>query len=524
MKKFVRTGAMFIALTLLFSGCVGPTKESGGTNHKKGEFTISDKLLPLTIHMHFFNYCVFDDEWPIFKEAERLTNVSLKGTASESISDSSQAFSTMIAGGKLADIIHYSMPAELLKIGAQGALIPLEDLIKKHAPNIEKFFNDYPEARMSATAADGHIYFIPGTMGGEPNQTLPSVGYFIRQDWLDILGLDEPKTVDDYYNVLKAFKERDPNGNGRADEIPYFNRQKNIDYLLQLFCSYNDFYVDSQGDIQYGKAMPEYKEAIKNLAKWYSEGLIDPEIYSRGEQARDIFIGNNTGGSTQDWFASTSALNDKYSDKVPGLNFVAIPPPANTKGEIKQQFSRGFLHSCGWGISKTNKNPVETIKYMDFWMTDKGTILQAFGVEGIHHDLVDGKPVYKEEVANSPESVPGYMRNQGCVEIGKKGSLIADLSGMNEIGRNGIMMYLDNGYSMPMLPTLNYLPEEEKKINAVMTNLLTYVSERQQRWVIGVDAMSDDSWSDYIVNLKNMGLDEVLEAKNIAYKRYISRN
>ena len=97
--------------------------------------------------------------------------------------------------------------------------------MEKYAPNIKAYFDENPDQRKALEWIDGKIYYIPCIGDGDV-----SMGWFIREDWLDNLGLEMPKNVDEYYNVLKAFKTQDPNGNGIDDEIPYFNRNAGVDY------------------------------------------------------------------------------------------------------------------------------------------------------------------------------------------------------------------------------------------------------------------------------------------------------
>ena len=85
---------------------------------------------------------------------------------------------------------------ELEKLGAEKKVIPLEKLIEDHAPNIKKFFDENPEYKKDAVAADGHIYMIPNYNDYENIRT--SQGYYIRKDWLRKLGLKEPKTVEEF--------------------------------------------------------------------------------------------------------------------------------------------------------------------------------------------------------------------------------------------------------------------------------------------------------------------------------------
>ena len=83
------------------------------------------------------------------------------------------------------------------KYAFQGAFVKLDEYLEEYAPNITKYLNDHPEKKANITSADGHIYIIPRFEDGDTAQ-----GWYIRQDWLDKLGLEQPKTVDEYYKVL----------------------------------------------------------------------------------------------------------------------------------------------------------------------------------------------------------------------------------------------------------------------------------------------------------------------------------
>ncbi|MDF2651193.1 MAG: hypothetical protein K0Q73_6998, partial [Paenibacillus sp.] len=259
---------------------------------------------PLTLSVHLLSQSLpFDDTWAVFTKAAELTNVTLKGTIPKTVTDRNEAFNLMMASGNISDIVS-NTKANMDKFGQEGAFVALNDLIEKHAPNIKKFLEARPDVKAVGTAADGKMYFLPFAPDGEA-----ASGWFIRQDWLDKLGLAVPKTADDYYKVLKAFKEKDPNGNGKADEIPYFDRNKNVYGLLALWAA-DIGYTLKDGKIVFGPMEPEYKMGMTSLAKWYKEGLIDREIFTRGGKARDILLGDNIGGSTRDWFASTASYND----------------------------------------------------------------------------------------------------------------------------------------------------------------------------------------------------------------------
>jgi len=474
--------------------------------------------LELTAFIHKGAWGALNPKWVIFGRdggAASMTNVDLKGTANNNSTDSAQEFSLMMANFPLPDIIHGSKTQLNQAATMDEALIPLNDLITdEYAPNIKKFFEENPEAWSGSIADDGNLYYIPNSFEGTP-----STGFFIRKDWLDKLGLAVPTTVDEYYEVLKAFREQDPNGNGLKDEIPYFDRNASIDGLTQLFGAHDYWYVSDDGIVGYGKATEEHKNAMKNLAKWYAEGLIDPEIYMRGQRSRDILLGDNLGGATHDWFSSTSAFNI-LSSHIDGFEIVAIVPPADIYGNVKTNFSRQMLSGEGWGISVDNRYAIETIKYFDFWFSEQGQRLYSYGIEGVDYNMVDGEPVFTDVVLNAPDGAPTYLRNRGQCEIGARMSLEAELAVMNPIGREGFMMYEENGYSMPSIPRMSYTANEEKTIRSNGDVIFNYTRQMEMDWLFGTVDI-DATWDEYLRNLDDMGYQEMLNAQQSAYDRYL---
>lgn len=161
------------------------------------EFTIFDN----------FNNMPFDSNWQVWQEVQKRTNIGLKGTIALTNSNEDEAFNLMLSSGQLADIISYKDSSELEKLGRDGGLIPLNDLIDQYAPHIKAVMEEDDRFRQSCYSLDGNIYYIP------KNQELLSAEYWwIRKDWLDKLGLEVPTTVDELHDVLYAFRNEDPNG------------------------------------------------------------------------------------------------------------------------------------------------------------------------------------------------------------------------------------------------------------------------------------------------------------------------
>jgi len=504
----------------LLAGCNASKQaiknDAGKKQQQDSKYLVSDEPIELSIFL-LDGIWHFDNEWPVFKKAEEMTNVTLSGTLSKSVSDGTQAFNLMMASGEIADIVQHYGKDDFFRYGAEGAFVALDDLIEQHAPNIKAFLEKRPDVKKFITAPDGKIYYIPYVTDGEVAE-----GWFIRKDWLDKLGLQEPKTVDEFYAVLKAFKEQDPNGNGQKDEIPYFNRQaspgneRSVSALYIFWDAYKDWCV-KDGKVCYGPYEPEFRTAHENIAKWYQEGLIDNEIYTRGFKAREILLGNNTGGSTHDWFGSTAQYNDTLKDKIPGFEFVPFAPPGGKEATRRNPDSDG-----GWAISSSNKKVVETIKYFDFWFTEEGRRLMNFGIEGVHYDMVDGKTVFKENIIKGETPAVDQLRTAGAqIAIGFHQDFEYERQWLNPIALKGIDLYIENQYPVEQFPNLAFTQEEKKRLNEIMTPIQTYRDEMTQKWILGGEAV-ETSFDKYLQELRKMGIEEAIKITQTAYDRYMN--
>ncbi|MDY3304587.1 MAG: extracellular solute-binding protein [Clostridia bacterium] len=499
------------ALALSVCMCLG----LGGCTEKRS--ASAKELKCLSLYM-IASDTPYDPDLPIWKEAEKKTGIRLENTVSSAESDGGASFAMMRIGKKLPDIIH-SNYMKLKSIAGSGSLLPLDEYIDKYAPNIKKFFKSCPTAKSMATLEDGHIYFIPGTVTDLDKPYTPSTGFFIRKDWLDKLGLSYPENISEFHDVLYAFRTMDPNGNGLTDEVPYFTRNKTLNDLLYLFDTTEKYTIRGSGVI-HGAMSDEYRSAMKELSVWYAEGLIDKEIFTRGK-AREQLLSNNTGGCTVDWFSSTGKFNDTYAGIVPGLDFEPMLPPKDINGNVKWSETRGILHDKAWGISKdcSKDDIIDAVRYLDFWMSDEGCRLMAYGVEGISYTVGEnGKIKWSKEALSFASGLPNYRRSIGFTEIGTIGIMDAEKAGMNDISLKGYEMY-ENIISGNELLNISFTESEQEIYDEYYTKVSELVYDMQHKWIMGEEDV-DSTWDSYITTLHAAGVDNMMEIYNNAYNRY----
>jgi len=513
-KKTSKGVALITATVLLLGGCGVQKGEKNIPIANPNGDMISEQHEELTFFLQASRDKRFEEQEVPMKAAE-ITNVTVKQFNSSNITTIQEAFTLMMSTGDMADIVQYLGRDYFNEYGAEGAFAPLNDLIDKYAPNYKAFLERNPDVKKAITNEDGTIYCM---MTAEPEGVIASQGWLVRQDWLDKLGLKAPTTVEEMHDVLKAFVENDPNGNGIKDEVGYLNRLNSeaMDPLLALWDARSGFYVDDN-KICYGPVEEAYGTAYSNIAKWYAEGLIDKEIYTRGSKSRDKLFGENLGGMTHDWFGSTCQFNDMLKESNPEFKLVPFLPPAGK--EVK---SRGGLTvGSAVGISAASPNKELAMKWIDFWFSKTGSRLINYGLEGVHYDMIDGIPTFKDSVLNNKETVLTQLNRAGA----QRGPLFVqdfnyEKQWLNTEALKGIEEYEKSGLIEPKFPVLNFTEEEQREIEKYMNDINTYVSECSQKWVLGsVDCEAE--FDEYVENLKKLNVERVVELYQNAYDRYV---
>ncbi|MBE7040746.1 MAG: extracellular solute-binding protein [Ruminococcaceae bacterium] len=503
-------------LSIFLAGCMLAAALTGcGKNETLSESVLVDgntmiSKEPIELSAFMDSSKEGDGQWQLLKEAYKMTNVNVVPTLSKSNTEFNQTFSLMIASGNIPDIVQTYKPSQFCELAMEGAFVALNDYFDTHLVHFKQFLSENPDVKKEITASDGNIYYIPFIPGGDLSQ-----GWFVRQDWLDKLGLKAPTNAEEMYTVLKAMKTQDPNGNGLADEVPYFETEKGAN-LFPLWGARQSFYVEN-GEVKYGKLEDEFVPAIKNIIKWYEEGLLDPEIVTRSTNGRDTLLGNNIGGMTNDWFGSTARYNEKLAEAIPGFNFCAFAPPCGI-----QLSKRPPASGYGWGVSASSEYLNEALLFLDFFFTEEGNRLINYGVEGLHYDMVDGKPTFKAELVAQPNFQKQLTDFGVQVGVGYKQDYEYEKQWLNDIALEGLAMYEEGDWVVEQMSpnlSLKLNSVELEEYNSLYTQVTTYDTEMYQKWILGAEDF-DQTYPKFKKEVKKLGYDRLMELMQLAYDRY----
>jgi len=226
-----------------------------------------------------------------------------------------------IASGDIPDVMTVDA-IQMQQLTEAGAIEDLTPYVEKYAnADILANWEQTGGVALQAATIDGKIMGIPNV---QPQADAP-IMVWVRQDWLDKLGLAAPETVDDVEAIAKAFIEQDPDGNGAADTIGLTGTTNpvqvpsNLHGFDAIFNAYGAFpelfYRNADGEIVYGSIQPETKEALTRLAAMYQAGIIDPEFATKdGDKANEIVVGGRGGIMMGPWWISWWPLADSVNN------------------------------------------------------------------------------------------------------------------------------------------------------------------------------------------------------------------
>ncbi|WNR45998.1 extracellular solute-binding protein [Paenibacillus roseipurpureus] len=305
-----------------------------------------------------------------------------------------------LASGDIPDLVLFpQLDAIYFNAINSGQFLPIETYMNdaKNYPNLAKLPKDVTDT----LKLNGHIYGVPRL------RALPGPSITLRKDWMDKLGLKVPTNYDELYNVLKAFKEKDPDGNGKDDTfgvsmgVGADGALIGVGSLTASFRSgagfgSNVWVEDGKGGIVLADIGPNAKPSLTFLAKLYKDGLIAKDFaVKKDQQVKDDFLLGKTGAISWAYNAydPTNTIN-KAKAANPNWSVISVPPIKAMDGS-----EGGYIKDTGYfGIFGINKDVAKdpgklarVLKMLDDQIGDDGANFIKWGVEGVHYKNENGK-------------------------------------------------------------------------------------------------------------------------------------
>ncbi|MBR0465160.1 MAG: extracellular solute-binding protein [Clostridia bacterium] len=464
---------------------------------------------------------------PYYQEIAEATNMNIEWEYVRTGWDEKKPL--VLASGDLPDVFFGCYALKVSDITQNiDYFLPLNDLIEENCPNIKRMFEDVPGLADLVTWPDGNIYALPHVMPLRPSHFGAA---FINKTWLDNLNLEMPTTIDEFTDVMRHFKNDDPNGNGEADEIPMYAYVYNNNFGFRtLMGSFgitdsidSDLAYDNDGNMVYVPATENYKNYISWMHDLYSEGLIYSDFLTMDWSSYMGAMG--LGGDCKYGFAcgwTPAHISSEYRDQ-----FVQMLPLIGPDGS--QEWASNYLMvACGASgynvvsLTTFNEYPAETMKWLDKFYEDEYGMQNYFGPMDLCIEKKDDGTYQLLEPADPAYDPDSWLWKNG---MGDEGPYYVSQSTQELILPNTwakTKLELDKGYQPYFnpnraVPAVILEPMDNDIVSEILTDVERIVTERRAHWV--VDGGIEDEWDEYIASLEEVGLQEYLEIERNAVAR-----
>lgn len=542
MKKFLKQTVSLLCLVSMLLSLVA----CGGSKTNGGSTEIEDVVFPLKEEVSF-TFMLADSEDVEFKQQiennalwkklKEETNVNIEFQFLNG--EGSDKLALLMSGGNYGDVLWGGpiLSSTLAsKYIAAGNFVDLTDYVndKELMPNLNAMLEENSEYFKSVTAADGKIYTVPKITGMSGNYLESPI--WINKAWLDKLGLAVPTTLDEFTNVLKAFRDKDPNGNGANDEIPYIaatcmeGGYAHTEALLGLFgiatkAGVNDaFVMVEDGEVKFAPAMQGYKDGITYLNQLYKEKLLWSECFTASSidfnskmTAKTCVVGCFTGKEPE---------VTEYSD-----DYVCITPPT-VEGYKASFYLNPYYNGAKNLLYVTNKckNVNVLMAWVDKLFELENALAYDYGtVEEGRISFADGKYTIIDlddvETARIDEEYPTLDTLLGSAP---RGISISDFENNIILGKSEQTM--QDNYELykeylhtEVWPRPYIAAEDAYDADVYMTDLMYQVETHRGKWISGALDI-DKTWDGYVKKLNDIGMKEYLNILQKSYDAYLGEN
>ena len=536
--KRVIAAALSACMVASFAGCGNKVEINDGTFRPVDASELEFPLKETTTLTGMISYPANTESDPnkrtIFKRLQEKTNVEIKWTAIQGDQWADKITLNMSDPNKLTDFVFTAgfSDSNLLKYADYGAIIPLEEYIDAYMPNLKSVFDKYPEYRTMCTDVNGHIWSLPWIeqLGSEKTaiQTIGNMS-FINKKWLDFLNLEIPETVDEFEQVLIAFRDH-------ASEL---QEEFGIDgSIIPMSCIVNNgdqdpaILINGFGE-GYGDADKDrhiavtddnkvicsatqegYKKGIRWLHKLYEQKLIDPEAFT---QEWSTYVSKGKSGRYGVCFSWDVANIDNLKDWVP---LPVLTADTTNLTPQNSSFTSGFDRGrCV--VTSVAENPALVCAWLDQMYAPLQSPQNNWGTYGEDDEFdifemgenEDGEPMLKH--APLGDASPVEVREAEAV--GGPLAILDEYYGKYVTCPDDAQYRLDwiKDYFTPDMHTKYVYPnvfmsrEDTETLSNLQADIQKTINAKKSDWIM--NGFDDADWDKYLKSLDAYGLNEYLE-------------
>lgn len=402
-----------------------------------------------------------------------------------------------VAGGDLPDLtllVLGSAPdhQRVIQQGAWTDLTPYltGDALQQH-PNLAAF----PEFYWENVAIDGKIYGVP-----RPT-TIVGRALVFRQDWAEKLGMPEPKNAEEFFELMVAFTEGDPDGNGRDDTWALSGNggDYSIRFFQGMFRVPNNWRLNDDGSLTSAYETEEYRQTVAYIRRLYEAGVYHPDAATMNvQQAKQLFAGGQFGAYDDGWGA-VWGMQERTEEVTPDAKVIGFVPVGHDGGEAVTYKGSGIIGFVAIPATADEERVQELLRILNYYCAPFGSEEEIFlnhGLEGVHHEVLpdgslannDRLPLERGDLPNLTETAPVIFSGGNNPELGLRiHKMLEDL----------ISLGIDD-------PTLNAFSPTAAERAGELSQL---VRDRISAIITGRDPM--EAMDQFIADWRSRGGDEI---------------
>ena len=445
-----------------------------------------------------------------FQRMETLTGVHME-LSQYGTSEAWQAAKAQMLDGTLAlpDALFKAnlTPQETMKWMEAGKIIDLKPYLAEYAPNLWALLEANPDWLEAVTLPTGEIAALPCIDTLQFNNAL-----WINQSWLTKAKLEMPTTAEELTNVLRVFRDKDMNGNGKAgDEVPLtFSSLWDLRYLAHAFgINANDYYIttDETGKVSEILTTEENRAFLTWLHQLWEEGLLDSAGFSG---LRDLNISTDE-DTTIVYGVMLSSTPVELIPAEALKDYVLLEPLVYEGKQVYRDLTGDVIRGT-FAITSACEDPATLLKWVDYLYTEEGFILSEVGQAGVEFNWNDDGTWLWETATDSLLNtvLPSATLRSGITMPGY--SSVSFQQKIDDAGTRHVIESLLRLKSFDSLPyPLVYLTEaQQARVDELIWNIGKYAEYQMVWFVTGDTELNDENWQTFCDKVKELGVDEMV--------------
>lgn len=443
-----------------------------------------------------------------FQRMEEKTGISFQFRELNKYAQWQERKRAILEGEDLPDVMFKAEleVGEIRDLYAAGILIDLKPYLEEYAPDLWKLLQENPDILAAVSMEDGAIPALPNINELQNNDVM-----WINSSWLKRVGMDMPETAEELTEVLRAFRDQDPNSNGKKDEIPLtFISMWELRFLGHAFGIVdNDYYVSvKDGKVTSFLTSEENRAFLTWLHQLWEEKLIDHNGFTSADSLRQITDENAT-------IPYGVILSSSPLTVVPtsAMNAYRIVLPLEYNGEKVYRDLAGRVVRGAFAITRRCKEPEKLVSWVNYLYTEEGALMAQYGLEGKEYSFrEDGLWEWNEDESTVAQYVLTRQTIGGGAAVPGRTPVEFQEKYVNEGTRTEVEDLFElKQYSELPYPQVILSKEDEKAVASIQKDLSAYVETTMARFVTGDIPLNDEQWTLFCETVEKKGLSKSIE-------------